>query len=121
MRTFSIESRKDSPSVFIDEFSNLIEISGNSTLKETNWFYTNVLRWIVALNNSSIEKKTVNIRLQKVNISSSRWLSILFQKLYQHYPSTRFEINWYVESNSRNAIDLSQQMLNKPGLVVNII
>jgi hypothetical protein len=44
MRTFSIEGRKDSPSIFIDESSNLVEISGNSTLKETNWFYTNVLK-----------------------------------------------------------------------------
>jgi hypothetical protein len=121
MRTFSIEGRKDSPSIFIDESNNMVEISGDSTLKETNWFYTNVLRWIVALNNNSLEKKTVIIKLKKVNVSSLKWLKILFQKLRQYCPSTMFEINWYVEGNSRNATELSQQILNKPGLIVNLI
>jgi hypothetical protein len=121
MRTFSIEGRKNSPSVFIDESNNLVEISGNSTLKETNWFYSNVLRWILALNNSSIEKKTVNIRLKKVNNSSTKRLSFLILKLRQEYPSKNCEINWYEESNNTGGDILNDWISNRPELLMNII
>jgi hypothetical protein len=121
MRTFSIEGGTNSPSVFIDEMSNMIEISGNSTLTETNWFYPNVLRWIVALNNNSVEKKIVNVKLKRVNDSSSRWLSTIFQKLNVYYPTASYEINWYIDGNNNRASDLVQRLQCQSGMKVNLI
>jgi hypothetical protein len=121
MRTFSIEGGTDSPQVFIDEMNNSIEISGNSTLKETNWFYPNVLRWIVALNNNSTDKKIVNVKLKRVNDSSSKWLATIFQKLNVYYPSTSYEINWYIDGNSSRASDLVRNLQHQEGMKVNLI
>jgi hypothetical protein len=120
MRTFSIEKRADSPKVFIDELNNLVEIAGDSTLKETGWFYNNVLKWIIALNNNSAKKKTVNIKLRKVNTNSLKRLVILFSGIYRHLPSASLEINWYTEGNSHNAEALCGELLNKPGVIVNV-
>lgn len=120
MRTFSIEKTADSPAIFIDESTNLIEITGNSTLNETGWFYGNLSRWIKALHNFSIEKKTINIKLGKVNNSSMKRFLDLFQLLYQRLPSTIIEINWYTEGNSSNARILFEKMLNKPGMIVKV-
>jgi hypothetical protein len=121
MRTFSIEGGMNSPSVFIDESNNMIEISGNSTLRETNWFYPNVFRWMVALNNNLVEKRTINVKLKSVNDSSSQWLTIIFQKLSGYHPCACFEINWYVNDNNSRASALVQRLQCQSGLKVNII
>ena len=121
MRTFSIEERINSPGVFIDEYSNMIEISGNSTLKDTNWFYSGVLRWMIALNNNTAEKKIVNVKLKNVNDSSSHWLTLIFQKLKGYNPSTSFEINCYIEGNNNRASQLAQKLQCQSGLIVNLI
>jgi hypothetical protein len=121
MRTFSVEGGTNSPSIFIDEQNNTIEISGNSTLKETNWFYPNVLRWMVALNNNSAKRKTINVKLKMVNDSSSKWLTTIFQKLNGYYPSTGFEINWYIDGNNNRATDLARRLQSTSGLKVNLM
>jgi len=121
MRTFSIEGGTDSPSIFIDEMNSIIEISGNSTLRETNWFYPNVLMWIIALNNNKVGKKTVNIKLKRVNDSTSQWLATIFQNLIQYYPSSCFEINWYTYGNNNRASDLVHRLQSESGLKVNLI
>jgi hypothetical protein len=121
MRTFSIEGGTDSPRVFIDEMNNSIEISGNSTLKETNWFYPNVLRWIVALNNTSVDRKIVNVKLKKVNDSSSKWITTIFQKLNRCYPSASYEINWHIDGNNLRASDLVKRLQGQEGMKVNLI
>jgi hypothetical protein len=121
MRTFSIEGGTNSPSVFIDEMNNLIEISGNSTLKEANWFYPNVLRWIMALNNKTVERKIINVKLHRVNDSSSRWLTTIFQKININYPSSCFEINWYKDGNNNRATELVQRLQSTSGLKVNLM
>jgi hypothetical protein len=121
MRTFSIEGGTNSPSVFIDEMKNIIEISGNSTLKEVNWFYPNVLRWIIALNNNTVKRKIINVKLKQINDSSSRWLTTIFQKLDGYYPSACYEINWYIDGNNNKASDLVNRLKNKSGLKVNLM
>ena len=100
MRTFSIEGKSDSPDVFIDESKKTIEISGNSTLKETNWFYSNLLKWMIALNFKKSEKIIINIRLNRINDSSTKWLKVIFKKFKHIVPACDIQINWYVETRS---------------------
>jgi hypothetical protein len=121
MRTFTIEGGTNSPSVYINEMLNTIDISGDSTLCETNWFYPNVLRWIIALNNNDVEKKTINVKLKRVNDSSSQWLTTIFQKLNGYYPTVCFEINWYKEGNNNRAASLVERLRNNSDFKVNLI
>jgi hypothetical protein len=121
MRTYSIQKGKDSPGIFIDESNNIIEISGNSTFKEVDWFYANVLKWIVALNNDSLGKKTINLKLKKIDDGSSRRLTILIHRLIHQYPTLEYEINWYSKGNDLIAKDLCRKMLNNPEMIVNVI
>ena len=41
MRTFSIEAGKNSPYVYLDESRKLVEINGNSTLRDAHWYLHN--------------------------------------------------------------------------------
>jgi hypothetical protein len=119
MRTYKIEGGLHSPSVFIDESKNLVEITGNSTLKETNWFYSNVLRWIVAFNSDTATIKVVNIKLNSINAGSSKKLAALLTRLAILFPA-HIVVNWYVEGD--NSVLSSGQMLkNLSGVKVNLI
>lgn len=121
MRTFSIEGKADSPDVFIDEAKKLIEISGNSTLKETNWFYSNLLKWMIALNSGESSSFTVNIRLRRINDSSAKWLVVIFKKLTQFVPPGGIEINWYTNSKSPRILASGLMLQNQKEYQVNML
>jgi hypothetical protein len=121
MRTFTIEGDMFAPSVFIDGRKSLVEISGNSVLKETNWFYSNLLKWLIAFNLGESKIETINIRLKRINESSAKWLSLIFTKLASLLPSARFEINWYLENNNRRILASGKSLQQLSGLQVNLI
>ena len=121
MKTFSIEGGEKSPSVFIDEWGRLIEISGNSTLKDTNWFYSNVLKWILAFNMGSRKTEVINIKFERINDSSTKWILLILKKLANLIPTSKFEINWYLISNNRRVILSGQILQNCSGYKVNLI
>jgi len=112
MKTFSIERGEKSPGVFIDESGRLVEISGNSTLKDTNWFYSNVLKWILAFNMGSCKTEIINIKFERINDSSAKWILLILKKLANLIPVSDFEINWYLISSNRRVL-LSGQMLRE--------
>ena len=120
MRTFSIEGGNRSPQVVIDENRNLVEISGNSTLLETNWFYGNLLKWIIAFNLGQNQTKTVNIRLRRLNKSSSKWIILIFNQVRNIFPGSNLEINWYFETNNQNSANFGQYLKNQSRNKVNI-
>lgn len=120
MRTFSIEGGHRSPQVFIDENKNLVEITGNSTLLETNWFYGNLLKWIIAFNFGQNHTKTVNIKLRRLNKSSSKWIILIFNQVKNLIPESNFEINWYFDTNSQNTANFGQYLKNQSRNKVNI-
>ena len=56
-------------SYYVNEAESLVEISGISTLTETNWFYSNLLKWLIAFNKGHSHTATINIKLQRMNDS----------------------------------------------------
>jgi hypothetical protein len=121
MRTFAIEGDSYAPSILIDEEKSLVEISGYSTLKETNWFYSNLLKWLIAFNTGNSKTETINIRLKRINDSSTKWLTLIFKKLVSLLPSARFEINWYMESRNQRVLASGKSFQQLSGLNVNLI
>ena len=100
MRTFSIEGGKNSPYVYLDESRKLVEINGNSTLRDAHWFYSNVLKWLIAFNSGPARTETVNIRFLRINDSTIKWLPLIFNKLDKLVPESSLEINWYLHNSS---------------------
>jgi hypothetical protein len=121
MRTYMIEGETNSPNVFIDELRQLVEISGNSTLKDANWFYSNVLRWILAFNSGNLKTKTFNIKLQRINESSYLWLEIIIKKMFRSLPSSDFEINWYICKENRKIQEKIIDLQNQSGIRMNLV
>ncbi len=121
MKTFSIEGGEKSPSVLIDESRKVVEISGNSTLKETNWFYSNVLKWILAFNMGGRKTEVINIRLKQINDSSAKWILLILKKLANLIPTTDFEINWYLISNNRRVIAGGRILQSQSDYKVNLV
>ena len=121
MRTFTIEGKADSPDVFMDEAKKLIEIRGNSTLKETNWFYNNLLKWMIAFNMGNTNTCTVNIRLKRINDSSAKWLAVVFNKLRLFVPEKELEINWYLNSRSPRILASGLMLQTRTAYRVNML
>ena len=121
MRTFSIEPGKDSPYVYLDESRRLVEISGNSTLKEAHWFYCNVLKWLIVFNSGQTRTETVNINLEKINDSTSKWLTLIFDKFYKIVPDSPLEINWHLNSKSPRNRESGQQLKSRVKFRVNML
>lgn len=121
MRTFAIEGDSNAPSILIDEEKSLVEISGYSTLKETNWFYSNLLKWLIAFNLGNSKTETINIRLKRINDSSTKWLNLIFKKLVSLLPSARFEVNWYMENRNQRVLACGKSFQQLSGLRVNLI
>ena len=121
MRTFAIEGNAEAPEVFLDEGNSLFEISGNSTLKDTNWFYSNLLKWMIAFNSGESRTRTVNIRLQRINDSSAKWLTHILRKLIYFVPESSIEINWYTNSKSRKLLERARILEEQTGYRVNML
>ena len=121
MKTFSIEGGEKSPGVLIDESRKVVEISGNSTLKETNWFYSNVLKWILAFNMGGRKTEVINIRLKQMNDSSAKWIFLILKKLANLVPTDDFEINWYLISNNRRVIAGGRILQSQSDYRVNLV
>lgn len=121
MRTFAIEGNGKSPEVFLDEKKMLFEISGNSTLKDTNWFYSNLLKWMIAFNSGESKTRTVNIRLHHINDSSAKWLTHIIRKLIYFVPDASLEINWYTKSGSRKLEERVKLLEEQTGYRVNML
>jgi hypothetical protein len=121
MRTYTIEGENNSPNILIDESKCLIEISGNSTLKDANGFYSNVLNWIIAFNKGTSQTRTLNIRLHQINDSSFIWLETIIKKLIYYSPAADFEINWYNTANNKRVLAKALMLQNHSGKKLNLI
>ncbi|MBN1597171.1 MAG: SiaC family regulatory phosphoprotein [Bacteroidales bacterium] len=121
MKTFSLEAGGCTPNVFIDESKSLVEISGNSTLRDTNWFYSNLLKWIIAFNTGSSKTRVFNIKLKRINDSSSKWIGVIFSKLNTVLHDNNREINWYLVENSRRSLATGQMLKDKTNFSVNFV
>ena len=120
MRTFWIEAGNDSPYVILDESKKLVEITGNSTLKEAHWFYSNLLKWMIAFNLGINRTETVNIKLNRINDSSARWITLIFGRFIKLFPNTPLEINWEILSKNARVKEVALVFKNQIGYKVNM-
>lgn len=121
MRTFSLEGDLTVPSIYMDESKSIIEITGNSTLREPHWFYTNLLKWLIAFNAGSSRTETINIRLDRINESSSKWLVLILKKLSGLLPDSNIHINWILASKNRYSVEGGQMLKDLPGFSVKLV
>jgi hypothetical protein len=110
MLTFRIDAKRCSPEVFIDRNNHIIDISGTSTLKNTSLFYSNVLKWVIAFNNDNNKPTIINIKLDKINDASSKWLMLIMNKLVALVPNQKITVNWYYQVRN-SSIQLSGERL----------
>lgn len=121
MLIFRIEARNTSPEVVIDKTKHLIEISGSSTFKNTSWFYSNVLKWAIAFNQQGSANTTINIRLNKIDDNSSKWIMLIMRKMSTLAPGHAITVNWYYQPNNVN-IQLNGERLKLNSMIpVNLI
>jgi hypothetical protein len=121
MLTFRIDAKRYSPEVFIDRANHIIDIKGASTFKNTSWFYSNVLKWVIAFNSNNEKPTTINIKLNKINASSSKWLMLIMQKLSDLITNQRITVNWYYQEKNAS-IHLSGERLKlNSNIPVNLI
>lgn len=121
MLVFRIDAMKSSPEVVIDKDKRQIDISGSSTFRNTSWFYSNVLKWALAFNLQGAETTTINIRLNKINDSSTKWLMLIMSKLSKLIPGHEIVVNWYYDRSNTN-IQINGERIKLNALVpVNLI
>ena len=121
MLTFKIDAKRYSPEVFIDRANNVISIEGTSTLKNTSWFYSNVLKWVIAFNSNAEKPTIINIRLNKINDSSVKWIMLIMKKLTALVPDQKITVNWYYK-HQNSSVQLSGERLKlNAGIPINVI
>lgn len=121
MIRFRIEGRKSSPEVVIDRVNNRIEIQGSSTFKNTSWFYSNLLKWTIVFNQFENSATMINIRLNRIDERSAKWIMLIMRKLVFLLPEHKFVVNWYYRpANSNIQINGERIKLNSL-LPVNLI
>jgi hypothetical protein len=121
MLTFKIEGRSSSPEVVIDKARHVIEISGCSTFSNTSWFYSNVLKWAIAFNQQGATSTTINIRLNKINDSSSKWIMLIMRKLSTLMPGHNVIVNWYYQPSNINMQINGERLKLNSFIPVNLI
>ncbi len=121
MLTFKIDAKRDSPEVLIDRENHIIDITGTSTFENTSWFYSTVLKWVIAFNTPEPKKITINIRLTKINDGTIKWLMLILQRLANVVPKHSIVINWYYKPKNTSILLNGERIkLNVP-IPVNII
>ena len=102
MNTFHIEGTENSPELYINLKSQSVEINGVSTLKNPNFFYANLSRWIIAFSYGEKKIKTVDIKLKKLNEPSLRWIKFIIGHLNKNADKLdKPVINWYYKDENR--------------------
>jgi hypothetical protein len=121
MRMDSTEGKGDSPYVLLDEAGSLPEISGNSTLKDTYWFYGNLLRWMIAFNRGPYKTRMVKIHLKRIINSSLNRITRMFRKRSDSIPVCGVEINRYIGCGSKHLPAIKAAMQVEASYRVNFL
>ncbi len=121
MLTFKIDADKYSPEVLIDREKHIIDINGASTFQNTSWFYSNVLKWILAFSKPEPEKIVINIRLTRINEGTAKWLLIILQRLSTVVPKHSIVINWYYKPRNSSVLINGERIKLNVTVPVNII
>lgn len=116
MEKFIKEATYRTPAVICDADTGGIEIKGKSTPENTYSFYQPLTEWIIQYITAPQPHTNVNIELEYVNTSSSKWLYSIFKELSKlNTDSTKLTINWHYSDEDIEEVgkDLGS-MLNLP-------
>ncbi len=109
MQNFSIKATDNSPYVYIDKDSGLLEISGYSTLRHPVGFYKHLSNWIRAFNLKDVTTRTVNISIRQMNAGSYTWMVSLIKQLEIYFDKTHaMTINWHYDQDDAESLRLGQ-------------
>ena len=116
MEKFIKEATYRTPAVICDAETGVIDIRGKSTPENTYSFYQPLTEWIIQYINTPQPETYVNIELEYVNTSSSKWLYSIFKELSKLISdTTKLSITWNYSDEDIEEVgkDLSS-MLNLP-------
>jgi hypothetical protein len=96
MEKFVKEGTYRTPTVNCDADAGIIDIRGKSTPENTYSFYQPLAEWIILYMNNPLPTTTVNIELEYVNTSSSKWLYSIFKELAKlNKEDVKLVVNWH--------------------------
>ncbi len=101
MRVYQIEGSENSPWVWLDEKSGMMEISGVSAFRDPFPFYQGLARWIHAFNLKEHKTRSVDIRFEYLDEASVTGMEIILHQLYESgKENDQLNINWYYPKNN---------------------
>lgn len=81
MEKFTREGTYRTPIVNCDASTGVIEIKGKSTPENTYSFYQPLAEWILQYISNPNPVTNVNVELEYINTSSSKWLYSIFKEI----------------------------------------
>ena len=113
MKYLFIEETQKTPRVELNTNGEII-ISGRSLPNDATDFYNPICRWI---EEASIPKINLTIRLDYVNTGSSKYLFIILQLLKNNLLVKSLNINWHYEEDDESGYDIGlefESLINIP-------
>jgi hypothetical protein len=106
MKSFAIKGTKKTPTVNFDAEQGIFEISGRSIPEDSMEFYDPLIDWAQKYSKTPCVQTTINIKLEYLNSSSSRYMLDLFKSLESIYKSNNLiVVNWYYEKDDEDLLD----------------
>jgi hypothetical protein len=110
MRIFQIEGSSNSPWVWLDEKSGIIEITGVSAFHNPFQFYRCLARWIYAFNLGDHKTHVVNVKFEYLDEASVRGMELVLHQLYRlGKDNNSLTINWYYNKENTFIRKLGKQ------------
>ncbi len=98
MNTLRIKQTSHYPQVILDEKSGVFEISGRSLPEQVTKLYSPILDWLEEYTSTSHKQTTLNISLDYVNSSSTKYLLQILKTLNEYFnKGNKVLINWYFD------------------------
>ena len=109
METFFKEPTSVTPFVLLDAENRLCEIAGRSIPIDADEFYKPILDWFNALAHQNLVDLTVQIKLEFLNIASSKRLLTLFAHLGQMAEyGTKVTVHWYYSEEDSEMLEVGK-------------
>ncbi len=109
MESLILYGAKDTPSVYFDKNANLFEITGVSLPANVLDFYNQVLQWMDNYVKNPNDDTTLTLRLEYLNTSSAKVISILIKKLENIlHTGKKVRVCWYYPANEPELKELGE-------------
>ena len=122
MRVFQIEGSDNSPRVWLDEKSGIIEMSGVSSFRNPFHFYRCLARWIRAFNLGEHKTRVVNMKFDYLDEDSLEGMEFILQQLFLlGKENNDLIINWYYSGENSLMQMVGMRYSGRGGIRFNLI